>query len=298
MLSYFILQQNSEPCSNRKYTCQTTGLILKKLFKRFSREEHQGELYEKPWKVGSLDECNFYHSTEIPGVGLIEGQWDLREGCNDYLGGYDFSGKRVLEIGPATGFLTFRMEKTADEVVAVELPMDRNFWNAVPYESLGLARGRDKGWTDVEKQFHEHIGRIRNGFWFCHEKFDSSARVYHGSAENLPEALGEFDVVLLASILLHSRSPVAILESCARLVTESIIITEIHDESLGEGPVCSLVPTAGNNAWDTWWRFTPRFFTQFLEVLGFTEHKVTFHQQLADKTPLNMFTVISSRPRK
>lgn len=271
---------------------------MKKLIRSLFGKEQVSQLYEQPWKINSVDECNFYHSTDIPGVGLVEGQWDLRQGYDEYLGGYDFTGKRVLEIGPATGFLTFQIEKTASEVVAVELPMDRSFWNAVPYEKLGLARGRDKAWTVAEKQFHEHIGRMRNGFWFCHDKFGSKARVYHGSAENLPQSLGEFDVLLLASILLHSRSPVAILESCARLVTETIIITEIHDASLGEGPVCSLVPTEGNNAWDTWWRFTPRFFTQFLEVLGFTEHKVTFHQQLADKTPLNMFTVISSRPAK
>ena len=271
---------------------------MKKFFKALFGSGQENQLYEQPRQIHSVDECNFYHSTDIPGVGLVEGQWDLRAACDDYLGGYDFTGKRVLEIGPATGFLTFQIEKTAAEVVAVELPMDRDFWNAVPYEKLGLSRGRDKSWAEVEKQFHEHIGRIRNGFWFCHEKFASNTRVYHGSAEDLPEELGEFDVVLLASILLHSRSPVAILESCARLVTDTVIITEIHDAALGEGPVCSLVPTEGNNAWDTWWRFTPRFFTQFLEVLGFTEHEVTFHQQVADKTPLNMFTVISSRPSK
>jgi SAM-dependent methyltransferase len=274
-------------------------LKLKNLFNVFpGKKEKGGIIYEKPWSIDTIEECNFYHSTDIPGIGLVEGQWDLRDRFEEYLGGYDFAGKKVLEIGPATGFLTFQIEKTARDIVAVELPMDRNFWNAVPYDALGLSRGRSKGWTGVERQFHEHIGGIRNGFWFCHKQFGSSARVYHGSAENLPESLGEFGVVLLASILLHSRSPVAILESCARLVSETIIITEIHDEALGEGPVCSLVPTQGNNAWDTWWRFTPRFFTQFLEVLGFTEHKVTFHQQLADKAPLNMFTVTSSRPAK
>jgi len=272
-------------------------LNLKNVIKRLFGKEKQSQLYEQPWNITSVDQCNFYHTTDIPGIGLAEGQWDLREGVDEYLGPYDFTGKRVLEIGPATGFLTFQIEKTAREVVAVELPMDRNFWNAVPYEKLGLSRGRNQGWTDVEKQFHEHIGRIRNGFWFCHSKFGSKAKVYQGSSENLPEALGEFDVVLLASILLHTRSPVAIIESCARLVTDTIIITEVFDAALGEGPVCSLVPTAGNTAWDTWWRFTPRFFTQYLEVLGFTEHQVTFHRQLADKTPLSMFTVTSSRPK-
>lgn len=253
------------------------------------------QLYEKPVQVSSIEECNFYHTTDIPGVGTIEGQWDLRDGVSDYLGSYDFTGKRVLEIGPATGFLTFEMEKTASEVVAVELPMDRNFWNAVPYQKLGLSRGRNEQWTEPEKQFHDHIKRIRNGFWFCHEKFGSRARVYNGSSENLPAELGDFDVALLSSVLLHARSPVSILESCARLVTDTIIITEMHCPELGEGSVCSLIPTEGNDAWDTWWRFTPRFFTQFLEVLGFSRHLVTFHQQLADDHRHDMFTIVSSR---
>ena len=72
-----------------------------------------GQLYEQPWKIGSVEECNFYHTTDIPGVGVVEGQWDLRKGFHDYLGGYDFSGQRGRESGPATGFLTFEIEKTA-----------------------------------------------------------------------------------------------------------------------------------------------------------------------------------------
>jgi O-methyltransferase len=245
--------------------------------------------------VASAAECNFYHTTEIPGHGLVQGQWDLRAGVEDYLGHYDFSDKRVLEIGPATGFLTFHMEKTAREVVAVELPMDRGFWNAVPYENLGLAR-RDEIWTQAEEQFFDHIRGIRKGFWYCHRQFQSNARVHHGNSEQLTAELGEFDVAVLAAVLLHTRSPVSILESCARRVTGSIIITEVHVPELGEGPVCSLVPTVGNKAWDTWWRFTPRFFTQFLEVLGFTDHQVSFHEQPADGRMIPQFTVVASRP--
>jgi O-methyltransferase len=272
--------------------------VLKEVFKKILGRQQAEPLYQEPLEVTSTSDCNFYHTTEIPGIGTVEGQWDLRAGIDDYLGNYDFTGQRVLEIGPATGFLTFHMERTAREVVAVELPMDRDFWNAVPYENLGLGRSKGGEWTQVERQFHEHIGRIRNGFWLCHRQFRSSARVFHGSSENLPSALGDFDVALLASILLHARSPLAVLESCARRVNRSIIITEVHDPALGEGPVCSLIPTADNHAWDTWWRFSPRFLTQFLEVLGFTEHRVNFHQQLADNHPLNMFTIVSSRPAR
>jgi SAM-dependent methyltransferase len=208
------------------------------------------QIYEKPLHIESVSDCNFYHTTDIPGVGVVEGQWDLRKGVDEYLGKYDFSSKRVLEIGPATGFLTFHMEKTAREVVAVELPMDRSFWNSVPYEKLGLARRRNEQWTEAEEQFFDHIGRIRNGFWICHEKFGSRAKVYNGSSENLPDALGEFDVVLLSAILLHARSPVSILESCARLVSDTIIITEMFYPELGEDPVCSLVPAVDNHTHD------------------------------------------------
>ena len=75
------------------------------------------DLYQAPPRIDALADCNFYHTTDIPGVGTVEGQWDLREGVDAYLGGYDFSGKRVLEIGPATGFLTFHMEKCGADFV-------------------------------------------------------------------------------------------------------------------------------------------------------------------------------------
>jgi len=42
-------------------------------------------------------------------------------------------------------------------------------------EKLGLSRGRNYEWTDPDKQFHEHIDRIRNGFWLCHKQFNSNA---------------------------------------------------------------------------------------------------------------------------
>ena len=32
----------------------------------------------------------------------MEGQWHLRNGMDEYLSGFDFMGKRVLEIGPAS----------------------------------------------------------------------------------------------------------------------------------------------------------------------------------------------------
>jgi hypothetical protein len=59
----------------------------------------------------ALHSCDFYHVMDLPGVGQVGGQWDLRGRVDDYLGHVELRGKRILEIGPASGFLTVEMEK-------------------------------------------------------------------------------------------------------------------------------------------------------------------------------------------
>ena len=67
----------------------------------------------------------------------MNGDWDLRRGVDDYLGKVVFAGKRVLEIGPASGFLTFEMEKRGADVISVEVT-DEHGWDFVPYPDARL----------------------------------------------------------------------------------------------------------------------------------------------------------------
>ena len=91
-------------------------------------------------KVEDIADCYFYHTMELPGHGVIEGRdWDLRGGVDEYLGKVDFAGQRVLEIGPASGFLTFEMEKRGAEVVSVEVT-DEHGWDFVPYPAEKIGR--------------------------------------------------------------------------------------------------------------------------------------------------------------
>jgi hypothetical protein len=62
--------------------------------------------YATPLVVDDLAQCHFYHRMDIPGVGEVGGQWDLRDCVREYLGNYDFNGKRALDVGTASGFLT------------------------------------------------------------------------------------------------------------------------------------------------------------------------------------------------
>ena len=62
---------------------------------------------------------------------VICGAWDYRHNVDDYLGRVGFGGKSVLEIGPASGYLTVAMEKRGAHVTAIETPVDLA-WEYVP----------------------------------------------------------------------------------------------------------------------------------------------------------------------
>jgi hypothetical protein len=85
-----------------------------------SKDRSSDEIFAKPLKVDDVADCYFYHTMELPSHGVINGEWDLRAGVHDYLGRVEFAGKRVLEIGPASGFLTFEMEKRGAGVVKLK----------------------------------------------------------------------------------------------------------------------------------------------------------------------------------
>jgi hypothetical protein len=86
--------------------------------------------FATPLKVEDVADCYFYHTMELPGHGVMKGDWDLRGGVDDYLGKVAFAGQRVLEIGPASGFLTFEMEKRGAAVVSVEVTAEHG-WDFV-----------------------------------------------------------------------------------------------------------------------------------------------------------------------
>ena len=91
-------------------------------------------IYAIPRAVTSLQDCYFYHSMEIPGWGEVRGEWDLRGGEAAYLGNVDLKDKRVLELGAASGFLSFYMERQGADVVGYDPSLN------VPAFTPGLAK--------------------------------------------------------------------------------------------------------------------------------------------------------------
>lgn len=114
-----------------------------------------------------LEDCEFYHSFTLAGRD-VTGQWDLRDNWEPYLGHVNFSGRSVLEIGPASGFLSFCMERAGAQVTALEPPMS-HLWDVVPSKGVDLLAWRN--------DFSSRIERVRNSFWYAHAELKSSVRM-------------------------------------------------------------------------------------------------------------------------
>src|SRR5438105_1934433 len=103
-----------------------------------------------------VEDCDFYHSIDVPGHGAVEGQWDLRGAEAAYLGGIALQGRSVLEIGPASGHLGFWMERQGAVLTMLDLGPD-NAWDFVPFKGLDLSA------MQAERQ--EHLLRLQNSWW-------------------------------------------------------------------------------------------------------------------------------------
>ena len=245
--------------------------------------------YAQPREITSLDDCYFYHTTDIPGRGTVTGEWDLRPNLDAYLGHYDFAGKRVLDVGAASGLLSFHMEHRGADVVSFDLS-EHEKWDVVPNARLDVAA--------VEAGRREHMRRINNGYWLCHSANQSKARAVYGVVYDIPESIGPVDVAIYGSILLHLRDPFLALQNGARLAQEAIIVTDVCPlNRFGQflnTPRFQPDPHRPDR-WGTWSLLPPNLVKRYLAVLGFGNSTVTWHKQLFLGQKRTLYTVVARR---
>ena len=223
--------------------------------------DHADPYVDRPDTIAPLEECQFYHWIDLPGFGEMRGDWDLRDSALAYLGDFDFQGKRALDVGTASGFLTFEMEKRGADVVSFDMKSGRQ-WDVVPYREI---------MDDLEgyrSRQELHMQKIRNSYWLSHHSLNSNARAYFGNIyEPLPKQLGTFDVAVFGMIFTHLRDPFGALASMLQSVTGSVIVTNHYLEH--DAPTALFVPSKSNNARQAFWMPSKQCVTRMLEVLGF-----------------------------
>ena len=243
-----------------------------------------------------LSDFVWYHSFELPDGRVLPGAWDLRGQEDAYLGGVDVAGKRVLELGPATGYLTFHLERMGADVVSFEAGFD------VPIDTLPV-----KGHDDPEgrlRVMQDTIDRNHDAWWYLHRTLGSSAKFVQGSIYDMPTDLGTFDITLVGAILLHLREPWGALSQAARLTTEVMIVTEPLQDDVQppESNIMRFSPSAEHHV-TNWWSIYPGAVVSMLSRLGFGRTVTTMHTQrhflahdlASDAIEQQMYTVVGRR---
>ena len=188
----------------------------------------------------------------------LRGDWDLRGRYDDYLYGVDVRGKSVLDVGTATGWISFEVERHgAAEVVGLDMASDVRP-QYVPYSFLKTEP--DTRLAEIQK------GKsYRNGYWFCHQQFGSAAKVVYGDAHLASDHISGADIVILGQILVHQRDPLEVLHQCAKIAGETLVIIEGSFEF--DQPVMTFGGLGGN--FYSWFHLSTTMYRRYLEILGF-----------------------------
>lgn len=227
--------------------------------------------------VEGPDECYFYHTMELPGLGVQHGHWDLRGRFADYVGGVEVKGKSVLDIGAATGFLSFEAERLgASRVVSFDMS-DVRQQAFLPFKDKLYSRDRER----FVQEYGAEIERWKNAYWLCHRLLKSNAQVFYGNVYDLPSELGEFDVTLVGSVLEHLSDPITALSSIARLTKETMVVVTPLLQT--EEPIAEFKGRTNNPAGDfTWWHYSVGVYREVFGMMGFSISRITTAEYVYD----------------
>jgi hypothetical protein len=225
-------------------------------------------LYVEPRHVDSVEGCTFYHVMDLPGVGRVGGQWDLRGRFGDYTGHVAVAGRRVLDVGTASGFLTFEAERHgAKEVVSFDADSASRI-SLLPLKDHISFINRP-AWVE---SYEPHMRAMHGGYWFAHRALGSKAKAVYGDVYQIPSEIGVFDVVIVGQILVHLSDPIRALSSVLLRCGDTLVITEgmLDDEK----PIAGLCARAAlKNNW-SWWHLSIGLYREVLTMAGFDIERI------------------------
>lgn len=236
---------------------------------RGDMSKNKKSLYGDPIETSAARECVWYHSFDFPDHETVKGRWDFRGKVDDHFNNYNFADKRVLEIGPASGFLTVSMEERGAKVVAIDTSDDQ-VWDVVPRLDIDA--------SEFESSRQRAINRLRASWWYSQKRTSGAAKIAYCGAHNVRDQFGRFDCTLFSSILQHLKNPYEILAAAAR-ISNDIIVTELYWPRLETGlPIAEFAPRPDNDVLDSWWTLSTKAVQNMLETLNFELQSSNTHK--------------------
>lgn len=235
--------------------------------------------------LGDVSRYYWYHTVDL-GNGLVTpGLYDYRETLDVFRFPEDLQGKRVLDVGSATGYFAFEFAKRGAQVVSVELPsleqLDRFpgqdtsalLWKIermiVPDSSEAELQAMKRRYSAEELWFNLLDGPFR----FCQERLGLPVQRCFSSVYDLTQANtgGEkFDLVFIGDVLVHTLYPLKALAAAADLCRGTLVLAQLMPEA-ADGQA-AMVYVGGDDPQEdhvSWWEPNKPCFVQMLKKLRF-----------------------------
>jgi tRNA (mo5U34)-methyltransferase len=209
----------------------------------------------------AVEDAPWYHTVDLPGGLTSKGWVDCRPVRSRVLVPDRLDGRKVLDVGTWDGFWAFELEERGGEVTTLDVKSPEN-WDWPPRLRIGAA--------DVERREEVESTRLGEGFDLARRLRGSSVEqkrltIYEVS----PETVGKFDVVVVGSILLHLRDPVAALAAIRTVARGPVYLNEAIE--LIPTLLSPRTPRARIEGVDEvrWWQSNLATVEQFARSAGF-----------------------------
>jgi SAM-dependent methyltransferase len=217
-----------------------------------------------------LTGCFFYHTMDLPVLGVVRGAWHIRD-FPQYIGSVDLRGKTVLDVGTASGFLSFEAERAgARQVVSFEADSAERLYLLPFAENLY--------WTDWPawvKYKQGLLDGLKKSYGVAHGLLGSKAQTCYGDIFHLRTLFpGSFDVTIAGAVLEHLNDPVSALASMAMVTRERLIVAFTPIIESEEIMLRAANPMTDPASDFTWWTGSRGLYSRVLENMGFQIERI------------------------
>lgn len=242
-----------------------------------------------------LTGCYFYHTMDLPVIGVVRGTWHIRD-FPKYIGSVDLRGKTVLDVGTASGFLSFEAERAgAGKVVSFDadhvermyrLPFAQNlFWKDPP----AWAKHPEQSW----------LAGLKKSYSLAHGLLKSKAQTCYGDIFLLRTLFPAktFDVTIAGAMLEHINDPVSALANMAMVTRERLIVAFTPIAESEEIILRAATPMTDPASDYTWWTASLGMYRRVLENMGFRIERIVQSVAFVEPTgaPETRSTLVACR---